>query len=208
MMSSQLELSKIEIDRALQSRIGGVNGPVASDYEDAMREGVVFPPIVVFFDGDQYHLADGFHRVSAAVHLGLTTISADMREGSKRDAEFFAMTEANSTHGLQLTRDDKRKRAQHLLMDDEWSQLSNREIARRTGVSHTFVAYVRESLSSPQNGSVATKSAKAVAEELESARLEKIAARNQQVMDTDPVGEYRYLETLDTVLMIIGYSWR
>ena len=38
-----------------------------------MEEGAIFPPVTVFFDGEHFWLADGFHRVQAAetIKLGL-----------------------------------------------------------------------------------------------------------------------------------------
>ena len=35
-------------------------------YAEAMKKGAVFPPVTVFYDGEEYWLADGFHRMSAA----------------------------------------------------------------------------------------------------------------------------------------------
>jgi ParB-like chromosome segregation protein Spo0J len=49
-----------------------------------MAAGGVFPPIVVFFDGAEYWLGDGFHRIIAAVALGLVEIAADVREDPRR----------------------------------------------------------------------------------------------------------------------------
>src|SRR5690348_8493475 len=36
-----------------------------NDYTQAMVDGAEFPPLVVFWDGSDYWLADGFHRHSA-----------------------------------------------------------------------------------------------------------------------------------------------
>lgn len=55
-----------------------------TDNIGAKAAGVVFPPIV-FFDGADYWLADGFHRLIAAEELGLTEFDADVREGTRRD---------------------------------------------------------------------------------------------------------------------------
>jgi hypothetical protein len=99
--------------------------------------------VVVFYDGETYWLADGFHRVSAASRAGLTDIPAEVREGGQRDALLHACG-ANLTHGVRLTILDKRYAVRILLDDTEWSQWSDREIARQCGVSHPFVAKLRE----------------------------------------------------------------
>jgi ParB-like chromosome segregation protein Spo0J len=78
----------------------------AQGYAEDMAAGAVFPPIVVFFDGAEFWLADGFHRLIAAEELGLVEISADVREGDRRDAILFAVG-ANAAHGLKRTNRDK-----------------------------------------------------------------------------------------------------
>lgn len=65
-MSDYLQLDQVESNDELQARYYKLNGSVVYDYEDQMRAGDKFPPIVVFFDGSRYWLADGFHRVAAA----------------------------------------------------------------------------------------------------------------------------------------------
>jgi hypothetical protein len=44
------------------------------------------------------------------------------------------------------TNEDKRRAVMTLLGDEEWSQWSNREIARRCGVHHDLVGSLRSSL--------------------------------------------------------------
>ena len=62
-----------------------------TDNIGAKAAGVVFPPVIVFHDGADYWLADGFQRLIAAEELGLTEFSADVREGTRRDAILYAV---------------------------------------------------------------------------------------------------------------------
>jgi uncharacterized protein (DUF1015 family) len=41
------------------------------DYADDMLAGAVFPPVIIYFDGTDYWLADGYHRVEAARKISL-----------------------------------------------------------------------------------------------------------------------------------------
>jgi len=104
--------------------------------------GLRFPPIILFFDGQEYWLADGCHRVRAALKAGLTEILAEVHPGTQRDALLFALS-ANTTHGLPRTNADKRKAVACLLADAEWSQWSDREIARRCQVDSRTVSRMR-----------------------------------------------------------------
>ncbi len=118
---------------------------VVDDYVHAMKEGAVFPPVVVFFDGRTHWLADGFHRVEAAERAGVEEIAADVRRGVQRDAVLFACG-ANASHGLRRTNADKRRAVETLLKDAEWATWSDSEIARRCAVTHPFVAGLRPKL--------------------------------------------------------------
>lgn len=108
-----------------------------------MRRGDTFPPIDVYFDNKTYWLADGFHRLQAALQTEQKTIQATVHKGSQREALLHAVG-ANDTHGLRRSNADKRKAVQTLLADEEWSQWGDREIARRTKTSHPFVTKIRK----------------------------------------------------------------
>lgn len=134
----------IRADGGTQSR-AQLYDSVVSDYSDLIAAGAEFPPVVVFFDGASYWLADGFHRHAAHVSLGLTEIAADIRQGTRRDAILFSVG-ANASHGLRRTNDDKRRAVMVLLNDPEWSKWSDREIARQASVGHQMVAPLRASV--------------------------------------------------------------
>ena len=100
----------------------------------------------MFFDGERNWLADGFHRLEAHHAAGLTDIAVDVRNGSQRDATLFAAG-ANASHGLRRTQADKAKAIAVLLADPEWRQWSDKELARRCGISDKTVAKARRELS-------------------------------------------------------------
>ena len=134
-------ISDIVIDTSLQTR-SGRNQSVVQEYAAAMSTGDEFPPVVLFDDGRQKYLADGFHRMAAALSIGRDRIDATVHQGSKQDALLFSL-KANSKHGLQRTNDDKRHSVRLLLDDFEYADKSDREIAELCAVSHTFVSKIR-----------------------------------------------------------------
>jgi len=138
---TEIGLDLIRADASAQMRIV-VSETVVGEYAEAINDGAEFPPIVVFFDGAAHWLADGFHRLAAHQKLGYDTIQADIREGGLRDAIQYSLG-ANETHGLRRTRADKRRAVETALADPEWAQLSDRDVAKMCGVSHTLVSQVR-----------------------------------------------------------------
>lgn len=132
-----LEISKIERDMLLQPR-ATLHQDWIEDYAADMIAGAVLPPIVVFFDGEKYWLGDGFHRTYAASAAGLSTIPADVRDGSRRDALLFSVS-ANASHGHRRTNDDKRRAVDIMLADPEWVRWSDGKIAGQCGVSAEMV---------------------------------------------------------------------
>lgn len=141
MVRPTLKLTDIRIDGGTQPR-AAIDKAVVADYAKAMQAGAEFPPIVVFFDGVQHWLADGFHRYHACRRRAAATMVAEVHEGTRRDAVLYAV-HANAAHGLRRTNADKRRAVETLLTDAEWRQWSDREIARRCGVNHHLVAELR-----------------------------------------------------------------
>ncbi len=139
---TEVAINQIRAAPETQMRIK-ISESVVEDYADAINDGAPFPPIVVFHDGKIYWLADGFHRHAAHLKLGRETILADICKGGLRDAVGHSLS-ANGTHGLQRTRADKRRVVEAAVADAEWAKLSDRDIAKLCGVSHTLVAQVRK----------------------------------------------------------------
>jgi hypothetical protein len=147
-----LALEQVRTDGGTQARVT-LDDATVDEYVEVLVQlgtgaapGQLFPPVVVFFDGTDYWLADGFHRKAAHKKAGRKQILCEVRQGTKRDAILYAVG-ANARHGLRRTNEDKRIAVRRLLTDDEWSQWSDREIARRCGVGHPLVAELRAELS-------------------------------------------------------------
>lgn len=141
---TMLRIDDIRTDGGTQSRVQ-TNWLAVGDYAADIAEGATFPPVTVFYDGSDYWLADGFHRIEAHKRLGLVEISADVKQGTRRDAILYSV-KANAIHGLRRTNDDKRRAVMLLLEDEEWRRWSDREIARRCGVDDKTVSSVRKSI--------------------------------------------------------------
>ena len=142
MNEKNLNIDLIITDRGTQSRVE-VNEPTVADYAQAVLDGDKFPPIIVFHDGTDYFLADGFHRYFAHLRAKRVSIFCEVKRGTARDAKRFGFG-ANNKNGLRPTIADRRKSVTEMVEDLEWQDLSDREIARECGVSHTFVATVRK----------------------------------------------------------------
>jgi hypothetical protein len=140
-----LAIDKLRRDGGTQPR-AAISEAVIADYAEAMQGGADFPPVVVFYDGTDHWLADGFHRAEASLRSGRSQVEADIRQGTRRDAILFSVG-ANAEHGQRRTNADKRRAVETLLRDEEWSRWADREIARRAAVTTPFVSKVRAELS-------------------------------------------------------------
>ena len=157
-----LALSAIRTNGGTQTRVQ-LNAAAVKEYGEAMTEGVHFPPVIVFFDGTDHWLADGFHRVQASMDIGALSIDAEIRPGNQRDARLYSVG-ANAAHGLRRTNDDKRRAVSVLLDDAEWKAWSDRKIADLCGVSITFVSALRRPEVAEKQAEAKTKSASKKAE--------------------------------------------
>lgn len=141
----KLELETIRTDGGTQPR-GQINWAVIAEYALDMRDGAAFPPIVVFYDGESYWLADGYHRYYASEQAGQRAVEADVRQGTQQDAQWYSYS-ANKAHGLRRSNEDKRRAVEAALRHPAGASLSDREIARHCGVDHKTVGAYREKLS-------------------------------------------------------------
>jgi predicted transcriptional regulator len=145
-VKTSIELDQIRTDGGTQPR-AALDFDAVDDYMDAMAAGINFPPVIVFHDGDNYWLADGFHRVKAADQAGLDEILCEIHHGTQQDAQWYSYS-ANKANGLRRTNDDKGRAVQAALVHPKGVSLSDRKIAKHVGVDHSTVLRWREKLSS------------------------------------------------------------
>jgi hypothetical protein len=132
----ELPLERLRTDGDTQPR-SQMNEEVAEDYAQEMRDGVTLPPVDATFDGDQYWLWDGFHRLQAAKKAGKTTISVTVTPGTVEDARWLALA-ANKNHGLRRSNEDKKLSVEKALR--LWPDRSDHVIAEHVGVNHSTVS--------------------------------------------------------------------
>ena len=140
-MPRQLLVESIRIDGETQSR-ERINEDTVAEYAEGMKAPVVgnWPAVTVFFDGTEYWLADGFHRLLAARRIGRKNVMADVKKGSREDAA-WASCAANQTHGLRRTNADKRKAVEIALKLHP--EMSDQAIANHCGVGRELAFEMR-----------------------------------------------------------------
>lgn len=137
-----MKLTEITLDGDLQIR-QNISDEAVDAYTEVLREGGKLPPVTIFSNGSSNLLADGWHRYFAHKKAGLALIEVNVIQGGKRDAIKFAAG-ANDTHGVRRTNADKQNAVRKMLDDMEWSELSDREIAKICKVSNVMVSAMRK----------------------------------------------------------------
>ena len=118
-LRQQIALHSIQTDGGTQMR-AALNEETVEEYRSYMAENGwgEFDPVVVYYDGAAYWLADGFHRIEAyrkvGVSVGDTLVPAIVHAGARRDAILHAAG-ANARHGLRRTNADKRRAVETVL---------------------------------------------------------------------------------------------
>lgn len=147
-----LNIVNIRIDGGTQARVA-LNQEVVKDYSEKMRDGEKFPEIIVFFDGSDYWLADGFHRYFATKSNATVSIDCDVRTGTLSDATLFAFG-ANGKRGLSMSAEDNRNVIYAMLRHPDWSKWTNAAIAKHVGVSKMTVGRVKATMEIKEEGGV------------------------------------------------------
>lgn len=141
----RVALADIRIDGGTQARVR-IDPKVYEEYALKMKEGLVFPQVILFQDPDGIKwLGDGFHRYHAHRINEEIDIDSEIREGTQRDAWLYSKG-ANKNRGLQMTWEDIRQSVTEMLLDELCSKWSDSEIARHVGVSKMTVGRIRKKL--------------------------------------------------------------
>ena len=140
-----IAIKDLRLDGGTQPR-ATIHFEAVFDYMDAMADGAKFPPVVVFYDGDQ--LLAG-RRLPSGQSGGTGRWRRDRvrcRQGTQQDAQWYSFS-ANKTNGLRHTDDNGRISAViAALGHPNGAQLSNRQIATHVGVDEGTVRNWREKL--------------------------------------------------------------
>jgi hypothetical protein len=136
----KLKISQIKTDGGTQPR-AELNQQVIEEYAEAIGEGAIFPPVDVFYDGTDYWLGDGFHRIGGHKLAGKGEVEATIHQGTRGDALDYACSAApNSKHGLRETPEDRHRRVRTMIQKHpDWT---NVQIAKHCGVSREMVRRV------------------------------------------------------------------
>lgn len=138
----KIKLKDIVLDAGTQAR-ASINPDTVTEYAERMTEGDVFPPVVLFHDGSEYYVGDGFHRILSAERLTFTDIDAEVRKGTAQDALWYALG-ANRTNGQRMTRGDTRHAVEVALKT--WPDKTQQEIAEQVGCGQATVHRIKEEL--------------------------------------------------------------
>lgn len=139
----KMPVGKLKLDGGTQPR-ATLDPVLVDDYAEAMKGGAKFPPVVAFYDGSDYWLADGFHRARAAERNG-GKVSVEVRQGTRRDAQWYSFG-ANKDHGQRRTSGDTARAIKAILLDKDWRKTSQAQIAKHVGVSPQYVSKVKASI--------------------------------------------------------------
>ena len=136
---AKLAIDQIEATAGTQVRVK-IDEKVVNEYAEAIKDGAMFPPLVVFApkNSQRYILADGFHRLRAAIKVDRKTVGVKIKEGGVHEALHYALG-ANAEHGLRRSNDDKRNAVMLAFKDPNYDDWSLRQIADLCRVSHILV---------------------------------------------------------------------
>jgi hypothetical protein len=141
-----LKLGVIRVDGDTQHRVA-LNEGVVCEYAALMAEGVLFPPVRVWFDGEHHWLADGFHRLAAAQLAGVPELDAEIRSGSLEDARWYSFG-ANATNGIRRSKADIEFVIVRAVAHQRALAMSTNDLARHVGIPESTLRRLKKSISS------------------------------------------------------------
>ena len=210
----QIPIASLRLDGGTQIRQARSEETIA-DYAEKMRAGEVFPPVVAYYDGAEYWLADGFQRVMARGLTGASTIDVDVRPGTQRDAILFACG-ANAEHGAPRTNADKRRAVETLLADPEWAERTTMWVADTCRVSEALVSSFRKGSGREngvglkmKNGNLYVPKGEGESKSTQKRRKRQAAAQAKAEASSNPTPEPRKspIEGLLSTIVAVHVGW-
>lgn len=143
----ELPLGQLRLDGGTQVR-ARLDQSAVNEYAAMIQDGSAAPPIDVFFDGADYWVASGFHRIEAHRKAGLGIVPATIHHGGLAAAKVFAAG-SNANHGVRRTKADI-ERAFAILMESGWGDRSVNAIRKHLKVTAETVNAMRADYDSKQ----------------------------------------------------------
>ncbi|MFA1547949.1 hypothetical protein [Actinomadura chokoriensis] len=131
----------LEIDKLLPANSPRTSGENENHVRLLAEAGTDVPPILVH--RQTMRVIDGMHRLHAARMRGDDVIAAEFFDGSE-EAAFVRAVEANITHGLPLSLEDRRAAAARII--GMFPDMADRSIARSAGLAPGTVSRIRQQM--------------------------------------------------------------
>ncbi len=184
-----LPIAAIRVDGGTQPR-AVLDFEAIENYAEAMGAGMKFPSLTVFYDGENYWLADGFHRLKAAYAAGFDSILCEIHQGTLEEAQWCSFS-ANRNNGLRRTTQDKQRAVKAALIHGRGGTLSDSQIARHAGVDQKTVTNWRRELQASQEipkiaSRAVTRRGKAYRQDTSNIGKGKAPRRRKPSVDTFP----------------------
>ena len=142
-----VDLDDIILDERCQPR-AVLNPEAVQEYADIYKEGEVDLPALEVCDvGGDLLLIDGFHRLAGARQADQSFIRVTVTEECDIGRAAWLASASNLGCGVRRTNADKRQAVTIALNSDVGQEQSLRDIAENVGVHHSFVAKVKDELS-------------------------------------------------------------
>jgi ParB-like chromosome segregation protein Spo0J len=204
-----LEVTAIQTDPDINPRVW-LNPSAVETYSALYREhegdDAPLPLLDVFWIDHAYYVADGHHRLAAAQKASLATLQCRVFRGTRQEA-FLHAVRANAGRGVPFHYGDYERIVTRMLTHPDTAALSNREIARRIGCSHTYVNHLRprlerqatveQALSRVETVSTHAKSPKTIARQ-------QVAALLDLPLETVKTYEQQCVSLKDTLMHVVG----
>jgi transposase len=138
-----LDIDSIVLDERILTR--DFVEDVAVDYSVKMKEGVQFPPIVVFEIDGKNCLSSGQHRYHAHKLNGALQIDSVVKQGTVDEAWMFGLQD-NATHGHKPSKRDNENAVRRITKHPIYGGMTNTQIAKVLGVTAMTVGRIKKKI--------------------------------------------------------------